>query len=280
MREPVSLAYLLARTSDTIADCTAAAERKSGWLRSFEEALAGAEGGDFQGLADHTSATGEKLLIRHVPELIAAFQSCPKETRDMIEQVVRTIISGQSLDLSRFCEATMDHPKALASREELDDYTWRVAGCVGEFWTRIGIHTLGEGFSRANPDLLCEAGIRYGKGLQIVNIIRDLGGDLRQGRCYLPVADPMDRAAMIAERAWWIKQAKLHLAEGIEYARHLRGRRVRIASGLPASLGLKTLAMLEAQHGSAMSTRIKIPRSEVYRSLAALLASSLSRPAR
>lgn len=198
----------------------------------------------------------------------------------MIELVVRTIISGQSLDLSRFAGATKEQPKVLASRGELDDYTWRVAGCVGEFWTKLGIHTLGEQFSRANSETLIAMGIRYGKGLQIVNIIRDIGEDLRQGRCYLPVADPLEQEAIFAERSWWMEQAGLYLAEGREYATHLSGRRVRIASGLPASLGLKTLAMLERQQASELTRRIKIPRSEVYKSLAGLLISSLSPPER
>jgi len=33
---------------------------------------------------------------------------------------------------------------------------------------------------------LLRDGVRFGKGLQLVNILRDLPRDLRQGRCYLP----------------------------------------------------------------------------------------------
>ncbi|MBZ4359581.1 squalene/phytoene synthase family protein, partial [Mycobacterium tuberculosis] len=32
----------------------------------------------------------------------------------------------------------------------------------------------------------CEKGIRFGKALQMTNILRDCGKDLRIGRCYLP----------------------------------------------------------------------------------------------
>ena len=32
-------------------------------------------------------------------------------------------------------------------------------------------------------------GVRFGKGLQLVNILRDLPEDLRQGRCYLPAKE-------------------------------------------------------------------------------------------
>ena len=33
---------------------------------------------------------------------------------------------------------------------------------------------------------MCEKGIRFGKALQMTNILRDCGKDLRIGRCYLP----------------------------------------------------------------------------------------------
>ena len=34
-------------------------------------------------------------------------------------------------------------------------------------------------------------GVQYGQGLQLVNILRDAGDDLRKGRCYFP-ADELD----------------------------------------------------------------------------------------
>ena len=37
-----------------------------------------------------------------------------------------------------------------------------------------------------DKELLLANGVRFGKGLQLVNILRDLAADLRRGRCYLP----------------------------------------------------------------------------------------------
>ena len=61
----------------------------------------------------------------------------------------------------------------------MDDYTYRVAGCVGEFWTRLCRAHL---FPRAVVDdaMLLRDGIRFGKGLQLVNILRDIPADLRR----------------------------------------------------------------------------------------------------
>ncbi len=33
---------------------------------------------------------------------------------------------------------------------------------------------------------MLDHGKRYGKGLQLINILRDAGSDLRAGRCYFP----------------------------------------------------------------------------------------------
>jgi farnesyl-diphosphate farnesyltransferase len=37
-----------------------------------------------------------------------------------------------------------------------------------------------------DSEALCQSGIRFGKGLQLTNILKDLAKDLQHGRCYLP----------------------------------------------------------------------------------------------
>ena len=93
------------------------------------------------------------------------------------------------MDLSRFAKASDKKIIALETAVDLDDYTYRVAGCVGGFWTKLCRAHL---FPRAKLDeeQFMVDGIRFGKGLQLVNILRDLPEDLKKGRCYLP----MDRA--------------------------------------------------------------------------------------
>jgi farnesyl-diphosphate farnesyltransferase len=87
--------------------------------------------------------------------------------------------------LQRFAGASEKTIVALATDAELDDYTYRVAGCVGEFWTKICRAHL---FPTAPLDetTLLAGSVRFGKGLQLVNILRDVPVDLRHGRCYLP----------------------------------------------------------------------------------------------
>ena len=59
---------------------------------------------------------------------------------------------------------------------------WQV---VGEFWTKIHKAYM-QGWQPHKFQNLCALGIRFGQGLQMTNILKDLGKDLSIGRCYLP----------------------------------------------------------------------------------------------
>src|SRR5262249_60616877 len=103
--------------------------------------------------------------------------------RDDVRAVLEKITHGQMLDLHRF-----DNPsqvRALQSAAELDEYTYLVAGCVGEFWTRLCFRHLRD-FASLIQDEMLALGRRYGMGLQLINVLRDAGGDLRAGRSYFP----------------------------------------------------------------------------------------------
>ena len=100
-----------------------------------------------------------------------------------IRKVVKIITEGQAWDLRRFAGESVVR---LLEDEELETYAYQVAGSVGEFWTEIGFLCSDEGFSRENRSTLRKWGANYGKGLQLVNILRDVPEDLASGRCYLP----------------------------------------------------------------------------------------------
>lgn len=88
-------------------------------------------------------------------------------------------------------------------------------------------------------------GIAYGKGLQLINILRDQARDISEGRCYLP-EDEL-RAAGLATLTWpaadwtpwhavrrhWLSSARSGLQSGRVYVRNLRSLRLRFASLLP-----------------------------------------------
>ncbi len=270
MRRPASIAYLLARTSDTIADSAeVSATARIDCLEHFLEQVKSGRSDDHwsRELIDGTPDPREKILLEKQRELIAALISLPENELALVREVVEIIVSGQRLDIGRCCGASGGKVVSLASREEMEDYTWRVAGCVGVFWTKLGYETLGNKFSQWTQEDLLQHATSYGKGLQLVNILRDLPADLRAGRCYLPVTDPGDEAALMSEFAYWQRIASKRLGEGLEYAGKLRSKRLRIGSALPAMIGKETLSGLEGANLQKLESRIKIPRSKVYQLL-------------
>ncbi|MFP3480273.1 squalene/phytoene synthase family protein, partial [Burkholderia sp. SIMBA_057] len=64
----------------------------------------------------------------------------------------------------------------------------------GEFWTKMTYMHLPGALDPALRDTMYRRGVRFGKALQMVNVLRDCGKDLRIGRCYLP-------ATMLAQAA-------------------------------------------------------------------------------
>ncbi|RYD23822.1 MAG: hypothetical protein EOP88_02685 [Verrucomicrobiaceae bacterium] len=267
MRGAASLGYLLARTSDTLADSSGipVAERMVA-LENFATAVAG------DGMAPHLdpdlvdaiSDERERRLLGCMDQLLEWLRKMPAAEADLVREVVAIIISGQVLDLERFANADTAHPVALESDAALEDYAWRVAGCVGEFWTKLGFLTLGDRFSTESPGILLERGAAYGKGLQLVNILRDVAEDLAAGRCYLPVSDTGDTRELLACHRRWVGKAREWTREGESYARTLHSRRLRAATVLPALIARETLEPLGSVMWSELRQRVKVPRSQVY----------------
>ena len=113
-----------------------------------------------------------------------------QDDQGRIRDLVLTLTQGMRMDLTLFPaeNETAGELCALRSRTDLDLYTYYVAGCVGEFWTKT---TVAHRPALQHWDLaaMADLGVRFGKGLQLTNILRDLAEDLRRGRCYLPQDD-------------------------------------------------------------------------------------------
>ena len=132
--------------------------------------------------------------------------------------------------------------------------------------------------ARLDDAQLLANGIRFGKGLQLVNILRDLPADLRKGRCYLP-AEKLEPAGLIPEVLLspaneakflpfyhrYLDAAESHLAAGWAYTNALPfGRvRVRLACAWPILIGRKTIERLRAANVVELQQVVKISRREV-----------------
>jgi len=292
IRPQIGLAYLLARTTDTIADTQliSVGHRRAALRQMRAAILAIAEGHpaempDFGPLAAAQEvpagqgSCAEKVLLENAVDLFEALGALKPDDTRRVRDLLEIIIRGQESDLARFGSASAGQIAALDTENDLEEYTYRVAGCVGEFWTRICRAHL---FAKADIDdtFLLTSGIRFGKGLQMVNILRDLPADLRQGRCYIPQARLQEcglepEALLHAEEmgrfrplyASYLEQARDALAAGWSYTNSLpqNEMRVRLACAWPALIGVRTLAQLRAGNVLDDRRRIKVSRGEVRR---------------
>lgn len=278
MRRGAAIGYLLARASDTITDsATVSAERRIAFLDIFSRQIRGEVSASPwpQDLILGLEEEGEADLLRRHIEMIEALLSLDESEADLVREVVEIIIGGQKLDLERFGAVAMGEIVALPGAEALDDYTWRVAGCVGEFWTKLGYLKMGDGFSRNPQEELLAHAVEYGKGLQLVNILRDLPTDLNQGRCYLPVDEPTDRASLMAEFEKWRVIAIEKVSHGLDYTEKLQGKRLRLSSKLPAMIANETLQGLEGGSFEKLEKGFKVSRKKVYLMIGRILVNDI-----
>jgi phytoene synthase len=150
-RRDITIFYAFCRVIDDIADSkTLAVEEKRRRLTAWRESL-------------RASTADESALASDIRALIDKYSLRP----EMLEE----IIEGVEMDLSITRYATF---------EDLRVYCYRVASAVGLVSIEI--------FGYRNPACQ-EYAIQLGLALQMTNIIRDVGKDLRDGRIYLPEED-------------------------------------------------------------------------------------------
>lgn len=286
LRKPVGLAYLLARTADTIADTKASSpDNRLAMLLEFRDLVEGkGEPGNIEPLA-RTAGQGlagaEKELVGAMSKTISMLDGLEETDRFRVRQVVVTLTQGMEIDLTHFREEGVT---AFETPEQLDEYTYLVAGCVGRFWTQMCM-AHNPGFGTWDAEEMSGKGIRFGKALQLTNILRDVPRDLRLGRCYLPrevlheyglspeaLLDADKSAAARPVLAWGINRALDHYNAASEYLHAIPRRhyRLRLATGWPLLMGLGTLAELsENSRWLDPGRRSKVSRAWVYRMMAA-----------
>jgi len=277
LRDPIALAYLLARTSDTVADTSQIPLMvRIETLKLLSDAIQGAASRDV--IADLTASfvslqenRSERQLLEALPDCLLWLNQMEHANRNDIRVVLEQITRGQMLDLERFGQPT--EVRALGTAADLDEYTYLVAGCVGEFWTRVCFRHVRNFASRTEDEMLA-LGRRYGMALQLINVLRDARSDLRAGRCYFPeyelnVAHLTSKQILSEPERFqpiyrtWLEKAKAGLESGMEYSRAIENRRVRAATVLPALIGARTLALLQVAGTAALERTVKVPRREV-----------------
>ncbi len=283
LQEPVALAYLLARASDTIADEVTASFRRSECdllklLPSLLETLNNPS-------RDPIEAKAIRVVWQRILEGqqwdVEKFSPCRSSTILSLARIFHTDSAAacehlmDTASTSNYSSGSMKHTAVVAihhlpclhqnSRrlatnqyeicglEELSRYLYLVAGCVGEFWTTLAAHHR-PGFSKESFEKMRIWAIDYGKGLQLTNILRDRYEDRENGRFYCSE----DQFSQLQE------QALDYLQQGRRYIEALRPGRFKMASALPLMLAVKTLSLVDRNRNA---TKVKVGRCSLYLTL-------------
>ncbi len=286
----MGLAYLFARAADTIADTELISrEQRLDYLNRFRAQFAdvAVARSDVQAiqaaLVPHQSDSAERVLLQRLEECLALYETFESGDKERIRWLMGVLPDGMAMDLTRFHGTSAQGLTALQTLEELDQYTYYVAGCVGEFWTRM---VCAHCPSMASWDVsrMSAIGVRFGKGLQLTNIVKDLARDLHNGRCYVPEvllreagltpADLLNRDSLPTFRPVLnrlIKLAMEHLDQGWMYTMALPRFEIRqrLACMWPILLAGETLKRVATAPDLLDPTvNVKAPRSVVYRVMA------------
>jgi len=280
VRRQIGLAYLLARTTDTIADTEIVPlTQRLDALQKLRARILGKSTAllNFGELTKQQASPAERLLLEKVEDSLALLLKLTPADLQRVRGVLDIITGGQVLDLERFAGASAENIIALKSGIELDDYTYRVAGCVGEFWTQLCRAHLFP-YAELEDAKLFGDSIRFGKGLQLINLLRDLAADLHKGRCYLPsleldqvglmpsvLLSPVNESRFRPLYHRYLDLAESHLQAGWNYTNSLpRGQmRVRLACAWPVLIGASTIEQLRAANVLELRQGVKISRLEV-----------------
>ncbi len=288
LRAPIGLAYLLARAADTIADTAILPpQRRLELLLEFRAQVNGAMNeARLRELAallgPHQSHRHERILLESLSPALRLLEPLGARERAEVRGVVTTLTTGMEFDLRTFPLESAGQLAALRDMGELDRYIYLVAGCVGEFWTTLNVaHT--PALRGWNVAEMSARGVRFGKALQLTNVLRDCAKDLRSGRCYLPadklaalglrpedLLQPENAARARPLLVELLRAALDHYRAAAEYLLAIPPScgRQRLACLWPVLIGLETLKLLAANGAWLHPARpSKVTRGYVYRSL-------------
>lgn len=278
IRQPVAIGYLLARAMDTVADeINQSAAWKLSVLRMMRDMINSGPAMDqvsqFQQTVSFlTPGAPENILLVHFKQIVELEYKLNKEERADIIQVLNTIVTGQQLDIERF-SGNGAKIVCLQKITDLDHYTYLVAGCVGEYWTNVCNRSLPD-YSNLPLTTLYSFAVSFGKGLQLINILRDIPHDLAHGRCYLPLEQlelqdlnpeclnkEIHRLSPIV--AYWLRVARDELRLGWKYMLSVKSLRVRWSLAMPLLLGFATLQLMQDGGYLTKQKPVKLNRNQV-----------------
>jgi farnesyl-diphosphate farnesyltransferase len=189
MGDSVRVAYLMCRAADGLEDSWPRGSA-DGVRERFDRFLAALAGDDASAArlgADAAAIAGSRAdldLVANLERVLRVHRALPPACRAAVHDGVETLARG----MARFAARAAARPPGAAyvdTEEELREYCFVVAGCVGVMLTRLLATTHGLPDDETQRERLLLAPT-VGDALQLTNILLDWPSDVRRGRCYLP----------------------------------------------------------------------------------------------
>src|SRR3989475_3180511 len=128
LREPIGLAYLLARAADTVADTRLIArEERVRHVETLRRASGGADddvAAVARACAPHQAHAAERRLLERLDEALARLDALPAADRAEVRAGLATLTTGILFDLARLPREDAASLAALATRDAPDRYTY------------------------------------------------------------------------------------------------------------------------------------------------------------
>ncbi|MEO0460443.1 MAG: squalene/phytoene synthase family protein [Myxococcota bacterium] len=279
---PVQIAYLLCRVVDTVED--EAELPHSDRMRLFtlfdqalvddNESLDAFEDAIRINKVGFGKPDGE--LCQRAGLVFCAF----RQLDPRIIQAIRPHVAEMSTGMRAYCtRAALNSTWSLSDMVDLERYCFYVAGTVGNLLTELFEQRVPE-LSASERAALREMAVSFGIGLQLVNVLKDIGDDAERGVCFLPraearnhgidlngVLDPENRSSTLALIGEIASRARRHLEVAIDYTTAWpmpAGADIRMFCTVPLCLALATLREIETGDDTARAGHNpKVPRSVV-----------------
>lgn len=217
----------------------------------------------------------EKILLQNSFKIFECINTFPENVQSIIRQWTIEMAEG----MKKYAFGSDREKAQLSSIEELEDYTYYVAGTVGELLSQL--FTLNKfKVPEKIKSIMFPRSIAFGKALQYVNIIKDSREDFEEDRCFIP-ADLLEKRSISLEEFFknerkedikavyleLIEQAEKYLNDAIEYieAIPIRIHKIRLFCIWPVAMAYSTLHGIKENLDDFIETNktFKISRNTV-----------------
>jgi farnesyl-diphosphate farnesyltransferase len=281
LRRSVTCGYLLCRIVDTIEDNPrfTVGERDDRY-RAFHDVLRRTTDGSVFERSWETvqgSPPHELELCAQIRRVMAVLDTVPEEMQSAVLRWVAEMARGMQIYSHRSPDS--DGVVAPATSDDLERYCYFVAGTVGNMLTEL--FALEMKLEDEDPVVhrMHTHAEAFGAGLQLVNILKDIGDDMERGRSFVPrtlcqteglrnqqLIDPSRRGDAHRAVGPLFELARMNLDRALSYALAVppAHREIRLFCLLPLWLAVRTVGLAYGNDAMFTSNQpVKVSRQEV-----------------